>query len=227
MAKPEGKRVLNEAWTASVEDAKQLAKDLDMKVVAVEPDNLESALLKAQSAIDHVVKESRNEFANFNYASSDAVVAQCRKALHDAGLVARRESYVVDQNMVSQIFVVSHPKSGERLENRSMVPIVEAKGRPADKALFGALTSSLNYWLRDLLLLPRFDEAEVERRNDNGHEPNGHKFIGSAQQIMQVKAWAAASGFDLSQALPNDLLNRFGSMGMAQIREKFEGAARK
>jgi hypothetical protein len=48
---------------------------------------------------------------------------------------------------------------------------VPEKGRPIDKSLAGCLTSSLNYWLRDLLLVPREDENEMDRRDDRAYEP--------------------------------------------------------
>ena len=38
-------------------------------------------------------------------------------------------------------------------------PIIPEKGRPWDKAHAGALTSSLAYFLRDLLLMPRVEEG--------------------------------------------------------------------
>jgi len=47
----------------------------------------------------------------------------------------------------------------------------EEKGKPIDKALAGALSSSLNYFLRDLLLVVREEEGNMDRRNDKEYEP--------------------------------------------------------
>jgi hypothetical protein len=45
--------------------------------------------------------------------------------------------------------------------------VVVEKGRPIDKAVASALTTSLGYWLRDVLLLPREDgDGSMDSRND-------------------------------------------------------------
>lgn len=51
--------------------------------------------------------------------------------------------------------------------------IVPEAGRPMDKAIAGAVTASLGYFLRDLLLLPRVDEADDldSPRRDERREP--------------------------------------------------------
>jgi hypothetical protein len=44
--------------------------------------------------------------------------------------------------------------------------VVPERGRPLDKAFAVALTTSLSYLLRDLLQMPRGDEADMNARND-------------------------------------------------------------
>jgi len=54
------------------------------------------------------------------------------------------------------------------MEETLEFPAIVRKGTPHDKAVAAALTTSLSYWLRDVLLLPRMDnEASMDRRNDN------------------------------------------------------------
>jgi len=139
------------------------------------------ALLAAQQAIAAVMKDARanyGERARYSYVSADQMVGECRKALHGAGLILVRESYSVQTipdmgSMLLSNYLLVHAESGLSISS-SQSPwfIIEAQGRPLDKALAGALTTSLSYFLRDLLLVPREDEAEMDQRNDVGYQPN-------------------------------------------------------
>lgn len=139
------------------------------------------ALLEAQQAIASVVKDAKanyGERARYAYVSADQMVTECRKALHAAGLILLRESYSVQSSpetgtVLFSNYLLVHAASGLSVSS-SQSPwfIIEAQGRPLDKALAGALTTSLSYFLRDLLLVPREDEAEMDRRNDTEHQPN-------------------------------------------------------
>ena len=55
----------------------------------------------------------------------------------------------------------------------STVAVIPTKGRPEDKAEFGARTESYGYALRDLLGLPRIDAAAPSGRDDTNYEPRG------------------------------------------------------
>ncbi len=132
-------------------------------------DSLDAALLRAQSTLKAVGKDATNSFHRYNYTSSEGMLSACREALHGAGLVVRRTHWTIEQggefgNLVSWI-VCAHPASGTELKDSVTWPIVPEKGRPLDKALAGALTSSLNYYLRDLLQVPR-EEETMDSRDD-------------------------------------------------------------
>lgn len=137
--------------------------------------SIDGAILLAQQALDKVGKDATNKFHNYNYTSSEGMLAACREALHSAGLIVRRTHWRIDPTigefgtLVSDI-VVAHPASGSKLVDNVMWPIVPEKGRPFDKALAGALTTSLNYFLRDLLQVPR-EEETMDTRNDKEYEP--------------------------------------------------------
>jgi hypothetical protein len=73
-------------------------------------------------------------------------------------------------------------------------PFAEEKGRPLDKALAGALTSSLGYWLRSLLLVPRDDE-EMDKRDDRAHDP---EVLGIAR-AGRLRAQATKAGVTIAQ----------------------------
>ena len=122
--------------------------------------NLQAALLKAQQSLDGVQKKSTNSFSNYDYVSAEDMVTNARKALLQAGLVAGRKAWSYEKDKVKCTFFIAHPDSGEEITGATEFPSVARKGTPEDKALATALTSSLSYFLRDILLLPRFSKSE-------------------------------------------------------------------
>lgn len=136
--------------------------------------NLAGALLAAQMGIASVGKGSTNKFMNYRYTSADDMISAAREALHAAGLVARRVGWQMSPmedggQCVTMSMRLDHPASGENFTELVQFPAYTEKGRPMDKAVSGALTASMGYWLRDLLLLPRVDE--VEDRDDRKYDP--------------------------------------------------------
>ena len=137
--------------------------------------SLASALLAAQSALPSVGKDSKNSFHHYAYTSSEAMIGACRAALHSAGLVLRRSGWkfdgTADGGVVTSQFILSCPASGESVTDEVGWVAIPEKGRPIDKALASALTASLNYFLRDLLMVPREEESEMDKRDDTKFEP--------------------------------------------------------
>jgi hypothetical protein len=136
---------------------------------------LASALLAAQKALPSVGKDAKNSFHHYAYVSAEAMIGACRDALHGAGLTVRRAGWKFDGSpeggIVNSTFVLTHGPTGESVSDEIAWICVPEKGRPIDKAMAGALTSSLGYYLRDLLLVPREDESEMDRRDDRTYEP--------------------------------------------------------
>jgi hypothetical protein len=132
--------------------------------------NLMAALAAAQKSIGHIAPDRRNSFANYDYVSAQKMVAECKKALLAAGLVASIGSAGVtfDDNgniTVGANFTLEHCDSGEsRLYNYTM-PLVKDK-KPDDKIVLGVRTTLLRYWLRDLLMIPCDDREDIDARPD-------------------------------------------------------------
>lgn len=134
------------------------------------PGTLASALLAAQQGIAGVVRDSTVDFGRkYTYTSAEEMIRETRAALHRANLVVYRSGWelAADGMTVVSSMTVSHPPSGQSVVHSVPWVVVVEKGRPVDKALAGALTTSLGYFLRDLLLLPREEEGEMDRRNDS------------------------------------------------------------
>lgn len=142
----------------------------ESKVQIEVPNTLAGALLIAQSSIDGVGKDARNSFHKYAYTSAEGMISACREALHGAGLTLQRSGWTLAQDgmTVTSTFILRHAASGQQEAYEVPWLVVVEKGRPIDKALAGALTTSLGYLLRDLLLLPREDEdGSMDRRNDD------------------------------------------------------------
>jgi hypothetical protein len=139
--------------------------------------SLASALLAAQQALPSVGKDSQFKGQNYGYAytSSETMIAACRAVLHGAGLVLRRAGWTFegtpDGGIVKSQFVLTHPASGESITDEVAWVAVPRGQQPIDKAMAGALTASLGYALRDLLLVPREDENEMDKQDDSKFQP--------------------------------------------------------
>lgn len=128
------------------------------------PPALAGALVRAQAAAQAVVKTSVNEFLHCNYASSEALISEAKAALNGAGL-ALLPLEVVALEVASngagpsrwelhRRYLLCH-ESGAAVTIGQTWPVPVEKGKPPDKAVAIASTSSLAYALRDLLLIPR------------------------------------------------------------------------
>ena len=134
---------------------------------------LPAALLAAQQKLQGVGKDAKNDHHRYAYVSAEQMIGHARAALHDAGILVYREGWELAEDgvTIASSVVVVHAASGETQRNTFRWPVVCERGRPIDKAVASALTTSLSYYLRDLLLLPREDEASMDRRDDRPERP--------------------------------------------------------
>ena len=161
---------------------------------------LAAALVAAQAAARAVGKDATNQFHRYKYASAEAIIEEGRGALGVGGLALlplgwtfQRETPAHDKSPVGTLFSryrLLHGASGEALDLDVAWFVIPEKGRPEDKALAGALTTSLAYLLRGLLLLPREDaDAAQDQRDDRNYEPRPS---GSAQRSQSAPASSEA-----------------------------------
>ena len=123
-----------------------------------------SALVQMQAAVKGVEKDGKNDFHRYKYATAEAIIEEAKPALAAAGVVVLPISAEIvrsergDAATLRRVFrVVVCADLG--YDMTLDWPIIPEKGRPWDKAHAGALTSSLAYFLRDLLLMPRVEEG--------------------------------------------------------------------
>lgn len=168
--------------------------------------NLYAALLKAQKQIRGVAKDSVNEGgtsssgrerAKFNYVSIERMVSDARAVLHDNGLVLTTKGSATasgDSPILVQAWTLAHAESGEAIDIQTAMPIVVGAGKPADWATGAASSYALKYLLRDLLQIPRGEDAEG---NDYGdYDPDA---IGEEVYQREIKPLAIASGLTPDQ----------------------------
>ena len=153
--------------------------------------NVWTALKTAQQSLDAVGKGSKNQFHGYNYTSAEDMLKTCRKALHDAGLVAYRRSWSSEQTdlgcMVKNPCCVALATEDQAEEDCLCAevtdPAIPGNGRPLDKAVIAALTTAFSYWLRDILMLPRVDGLEVDTRDDSTYKHEEQEAVGLAVEI--------------------------------------------
>ena len=122
-----------------------------------------SALLAAQTKMGGVGKDAKNSFANYDYVSAEAMITACRKALHKSALLFSRTHWTVNEEctIVTSKYVLMHPESGETMELTNDM-VIPQQQKQIDKASLAALTTGMNYTLRDLLLIPRCESEQPE-----------------------------------------------------------------
>jgi len=160
---------------------------------AAMPTNIAKALVVAQAAVVKVPHDGHNKHHDYRYTTAEAVIEAARGPMAAAGLAivqmvgkltppsritwweqgADGPMEIVDTMpaTVEVRHIITH-ESGDTWELPPMqTPVIPEKGRPWDKATATAGTYSLGYRLRDLLKMPRTDDADdLDRRNDDNTE---------------------------------------------------------
>lgn len=141
---------------------------------------LHAALARAVARAAAVEKDGANTYHRYRYASAEAMLTEARAALAAEGLALVISGAVVDEaaRPLTEVRAKGERASPDdrcpvlvvdaalvHAEGGSLPlgwewPVVVEAGRPADKAVASARTTSLAYALRDLLLLPRVDESD-------------------------------------------------------------------
>lgn len=134
-------------------------------------DQLTAALVRAAASIEQVAPDGINAHHRYRYATAEAITSAARGALIDEGLITSRAVHSVEMRgempWAEIVFGVHHTTGQSRYET-TWWPVVEGKGRPMDKAIAVALTSSWKFWLTSLLAIPRVQPDEDMDSADSG-----------------------------------------------------------
>lgn len=147
-------------------------------IISIRNPKLARALVAAQKGARAVDTDARNKHYGYEYASAESMIQEGRQSLGDADLALSQGRVKIrpldkplktgneEARVVLEIEYVLRHKDGEEERWERDWPCVESNGRPIDKAMGAALTSSLKYMIRDLLQLPRDDEqADMDKRD--------------------------------------------------------------
>ena len=152
---------------------------------------LSTALAAAQASADRIDKDSRNDFARYDYTSAEALMAMWTKIGEAHGLSLYPAALNIEGGVLRTCWILEHAESEGTREIRMDWPIVEAMGKPMDKAVASARTSSLGYLIRDLLIAPRVhptDDMDHPRWSMGDKEPQKGR-QGSAGKKASPTTW--------------------------------------
>ena len=123
------------------------------------PTTLAGALAQAQASVSRVLKEDANSFHKYQYASAESLMQAWTEASAPVGLALVPISQSPSRDEAGTYWLHSEwllmHSAGDTLNLADVWPIVPERGRPLDKAVASAKTSSLGYLLRALMVAPR------------------------------------------------------------------------
>lgn len=127
-----------------------------------------AALASARDKCLAAEKDSLNKYHNYRYASAESVISAAKEALCGSGLTIIPQRHKLKTQgsgnqavyFLDRWLVLAHASGDSIPLVIEDWPVIPDKGRPLDKALAIALTSSIAYLLRDLLQMPRVDPDE-------------------------------------------------------------------
>jgi hypothetical protein len=132
-------------------------------------------LAECRRRVISIEKDSRNQHGGYDYVSAEAMISKTRAAMLEHGLVFYRDdASLVDMAgvlVLKQRFCLIDADSYQSHTFVMDLPCPARKGMPEDKAVMAALTSGLNYAIRDLLMVSRGREDQIEALNDAGFDP--------------------------------------------------------
>ena len=172
-----------------------------------------AGMVQAAKSLKAIEKRGRNSFHKYEYATAEDVMDACRSALAAGGMAVDASEWEVEQVgessfMLRQKLRIVH-ESGECQTRTIVWPIVPEKGRPMDKAVAVALTASLAYAVRGMLLAPRgIGEPDMSARDDTAYHPPQAKPAAKPKPKPKPKAKAEPDPKPDAKAEPERLVFR-------------------
>jgi hypothetical protein len=117
--------------------------------------NIAGALVKFQSSVSKVAKESNNPFFKSKYASLANILDTIQKPLSESGLAI---SQFPDENALTTIII--HADSGEWMKSSYVMPVAKQND---PQAMGSAITYARRYALGSILNLNIDDDDDAEK----------------------------------------------------------------
>jgi len=136
----------------------------------------QAALSAAQAEVESPGKDGHNKFHKYDYTTAESMLGASKGPLGNHGLSARLGDFETQYEKVNgEVWPVKATfwldwEGGESVSSTFTYPAIEGKGRPADKAIAGALTTMTGYYLRGLLNIPRGLDGGISGRDDTAYQ---------------------------------------------------------
>tara|TARA_R110000868_G_scaffold37036_3_gene131067 strand:+ start:1815 stop:2528 length:714 start_codon:yes stop_codon:yes gene_type:complete len=190
------------------------------------------AMRLAQMGLESVSKDATNDWGKYGYTSAEEMISKCRQTLLRNNLVFSRTNWeLVDEKVCSE-FIIVHSGSGQNVKFSNQMIFVG--GKNPDKSVLAALTTSMNYMLRDLLLIPRIDgQPEIDNRKSDAISSSSASFRQkkapdilneTAKELPKAPSWMVNS-FSLvlgQKDDPKDFAARLLSAAVSKYDKPFD-----
>jgi hypothetical protein len=156
--------------------------------------NIAGALVKFQSSVSKVAKESNNPFFKSKYASLANILDTIQKPLSECGLAI---SQFPDGNALTTILL--HADSGEWMESSYVMPVAKQND---PQAMGSAMTYARRYALGSILNLNIDDD-------DDGEKAMGRQIPKKDELTPKHPSWAKAVEHLKTGGLMTDITSKF------------------
>ena len=156
--------------------------------------NIAGALVKFQSSVSKVAKESNNPFFKSKYASLANILDTIQKPLSESGLAI---SQFPDANALTTIIL--HAESGEWMESSYVMPVAKQND---PQAMGSAMTYARRYALGSILNLNIDDD-------DDGEKAMGRQIPKKDELTPKHPSWAKAVEHLKTGGLMTDITSKF------------------
>tara|TARA_R100000664_G_scaffold12893_1_gene20700 strand:- start:19646 stop:20344 length:699 start_codon:yes stop_codon:yes gene_type:complete len=173
-------------------------KKVSKKTSAPKTSSLMKALLKARKEIGPLVKDQKANMGrggSYAFAGHEASIQHCNDVLLNNDLILEPESLetitstldIVERNipLVREIWSLTHVETDEKKYYTRTVPI--ENDRTLTKGYNATCSTSWNYMLRDVLMIPRIEANQLEVDNDKGGEASAAAHDITPAQLNTVK----------------------------------------
>jgi hypothetical protein len=190
------------------------------------------AMRLAQMGLESVSKDATNDWGKYGYTSAEEMISKCRQTLLKNNLVFSRTNWELSDEKVCSEFIIVHSVSGQNVKFSNQMIFVG--GKNPDKSVLAALTTSMNYMLRDVLLIPRIDgQPEIDSRKSDAISSSSASFRqkkapdiinDTAKELPKAPGWMAdAFSLILGQKdNPDDFTARLISAAEAKYSSTFK-----
>jgi hypothetical protein len=156
--------------------------------------NIAGALVKFQSSVSKVAKESNNPFFKSKYASLANILDTIQKPLSESGLAI---SQFPDENALTTIII--HADSGEWMKSSYVMPVAKQND---PQAMGSAITYARRYALGSILNLNIDDD-------DGGEKAMGRQIPKKDELTPKHPSWAKAVEHLKTGGLMTDITSKF------------------